>query len=95
MAIRVLVKRVVADDKVEALRGQIDKLRNMTTGQPGYISGETMRRIDGPGEIMVVSKWKTRKDWQRWFDSAERNKVQRQIDELLGAPTVYEIYDFD
>jgi heme-degrading monooxygenase HmoA len=95
MAIRVFVKRTVSDDKVEAVRGHIDKLRNMTTGQPGYISGETMRRIDEPGAILVVSKWKTRKDWQRWFESPERSKVQRQIDELLGVPTTYEIYDFD
>ena len=95
MAIRVFVKRAVSDDKVEVLRGHIDKLRNMSTGQPGYISGETMRRIDRPGEILVISKWKTHKDWQHWFESAERARVQQHIDELLGVPTTYEIYDFD
>jgi heme-degrading monooxygenase HmoA len=95
MAIRVLVKRAVPDDKIEALRAYVDKLRSLSTGQPGYISGETMRRIDEPGEILVVSKWKTRRDWQRWFESAERTKVQQQIDELLDTPTTYEIYDFD
>ena len=95
MAIRVFVKRAVADDRVETLRGYIDKLRCMTTGQPGYVSGETLRRIDHTGEILVISKWKTQKDWQRWFESAERTKVQQHIDELLGVPTTYEIYDFD
>jgi heme-degrading monooxygenase HmoA len=95
MAIRVFVKRAVTDDKVETLRGYIDKLRCMTTGQPGYVSGETLRRIDHTGEILVISKWKTQKDWQRWFESAERTKVQQHIDELLGVSTTYEIYDFD
>jgi heme-degrading monooxygenase HmoA len=95
MAIRVFVKRAVTDDKVETLRGYIDKLRCMTTGQPGYVCGETLRRIDHTGEILVISKWKTQKDWQRWFESAERTKVQQHIDELLGVPTTYEIYDFD
>jgi heme oxygenase (mycobilin-producing) len=95
MAIRVFVKRRVGDENIDILREFIDKLRNMTTGQPGYISGETMRRIDQPGEIMVISKWKTRKEWEQWFESPERNRVQRQIDELLGVPTNYEIYDFD
>lgn len=47
MAIRVFVKRRVPDEKVEALRGCIDRLRNMSTGLPGYVSGETLRRIDG------------------------------------------------
>jgi heme-degrading monooxygenase HmoA len=95
MAVRIFVKRQVSEDRIEALRELIDKLRGMTTGQLGYISGETMRRIDQPGEIMVISKWKTRQDWQRWFESAERTRVQRQIDELLGVPTIYEMYDFD
>jgi heme-degrading monooxygenase HmoA len=95
MAIRVFVKRRVGDENIDILREFIDKLRSMTTGQPGYISGETMRRIDQPGEIIVISKWKTRKEWEQWFESPERNRVQRQIDELLGVPTNYEIYDFD
>ena len=95
MAIRVFVKRRVPDEKVEALRGCIDRLRNMSTGLPGYVSGETLRRIDGPGELLVISKWKTQKEWRQWFESAERSKIQRQIDELLGSETTYEIYDFD
>jgi heme-degrading monooxygenase HmoA len=95
MAIRVFVKRQVSDNKVEELRVLIDRLRGMTTGQPGYISGETMRRIDRPGQIMVISKWKSRQDWKRWLESAERNQIQQRIDELLGVPTTYEIYDFD
>ena len=95
MAVRVFVKRQVSDDKIEALREFVEKLRNMAAGQTGYISGETMRRIDGPGAIMVISKWKTRQNWQRWFESEERTRIQRQIDELLGVPTTYEMYDFD
>jgi len=95
MAIRVFMKRRVSEESAESLRGYIEKLRTMTTGRPGYISGETLRRIDRPGEILVISKWKTHKDWQRWFESPDRDSVQRKIDELLGAETTYEIYDFD
>ena len=95
MAIRVFIKRSVPEGKIEVLRENIDRLRNMTAGQTGYISGETMRRIDRAGELLVISKWKTEKDWRRWFESAERSMVQRKIDELLGTETVYEIYDFD
>ncbi len=95
MAIRVFVKRKVAESDIEALRGYIDKLRVITTGQPGYISGETLRRLDRPGEILVISKWKTQKEWQRWFESEKRGGVQRQIDELTSGQTTYEIYDFD
>ena len=44
MAIRVFVKRRVSAENAEALRGYIDKLRNMSTGLPGYVSGETDRK---------------------------------------------------
>jgi len=95
MAIRVFVKRKVSDRDINALRVHIDQLRILSSGQPGYVSGETLRRLDSPGEIMVISKWKTQKDWARWFETPERGRVQRQIDELLGEQTTYEIYDFD
>ncbi len=95
MAIRVFIRRSVPEGKIDALREHIDRLRNLTSGQPGYISGETMRRIDRSGEILVISKWKTEKDWHCWFESETRNQVQRKIDDLLGTETRYEIYDFD
>ena len=95
MAIRVFVKRKVPDDKIDALRGYVDTLRTMSTGRPGYISGETLRRIDQPGEMLVISKWKTRQEWQDWFESEQRATIQSKIDALIGAATSYEIYDFD
>ena len=95
MAIKVFVKRKVSDRDLEALRVYIEKLRIISTGQPGYVSGETLRRLDHPGEILVISKWKTRKDWQQWFESEARRSVQAQINSLIGLQTTYEIYDFD
>jgi heme oxygenase (mycobilin-producing) len=95
MAIRVFVKRKVPDDKIDALRGYVDTLRTMSTGRPGYISGETLRRIDRPGEMLVISKWKTRQEWLDWFESEPRAAIQNKIDALIGAATTYEIYDFD
>ncbi len=95
MAIRVFLKREYPEDKYEALKGLIDRLRSASTGQPGYISGETLRRIDQPGECLVISKWKSLGDWQRWFEGPKRVEIQEKIDTLLGSPTGYEIYDFD
>ena len=88
MAIKILLKRRVPEDKAEALKELIDQLRAVTTGQPGYLSGETLRRIDQPGECLVVSKWKTRGNWDRWFEQPERAAIQQKIDDLLGSPTL-------
>ena len=95
MAIKILLKRKVHGDQAEALKGLIDRLRSATMGQPGYISGETLTRVDRPGECLVISNWKTRYDWEQWFDSPQRAEIQQQIDDLLGTPTVFEIYEYE
>ena len=95
MAIRVLMKRPVSAVEKEDLRVLTDRLRVLAMGQEGYISGETLMRIDQPGVSLVISKWKSLAAWNRWFEMPERESVQRQIDELLGVETEYEIYDFD
>lgn len=95
MAIRVFLKRQFPEEKAEALKALIDQMRSAGTGQPGHISGETLQRIDKPGEYLVISKWKSLADWQRWFEGSERAAIQQKIDDLLKSPTVYEIYEYD
>jgi heme-degrading monooxygenase HmoA len=93
--IRVHIKRKILEDKKEDLNDLIKELRAMTMGQPGYITGETLRRVDKPGESLVVSKWQSIESWNRWFQNRERSKIQEKIDQLLGEETKYEIYEFD
>ncbi len=93
--IKVHIKRRVPPKKMEALRILINRLRSMTMGQPGYIAGETLQRVDQPGESMVVSKWRSLDYWQQWVQNDARKEVQSQIDQLLGEETQYEIYEFD
>ena len=93
--IRVHIKRKIPEDKRGKLNDLIKELRGMTMGQPGYITGETLKRVDTPGESLVVSKWQSLEYWNRWFENPERLKIQEQIDQLLGHETQYEIYEFD
>ncbi len=95
MTIMVLLKREAPEDKSEALKELIDRLRSATFGQPGYVSGETLKRVDQPGEWLVVAKWESLPDWERWFQGPERAEIQKKIDDLLGTPTIYEIYEYD
>jgi heme-degrading monooxygenase HmoA len=95
MAIRVLMKREVPESKVEELKKLLDRMRGLALDQPGYASGETLKRIDKPGENLVISKWKSLEAWQKWHDNPKREAVQKEIDTLLGSPTIYEIYDYD
>lgn len=95
MTVKILLKRDVDEDRTAELKRLIDQLRAATAGQPGYLSGETLKRVEGPGECLVISKWKSRAYWQRWFDHPQRALIQDKIDALLGSPTVYEIYEYD
>jgi len=94
MAIKVLIKRKVAENKEKDLGVLLRQLRSMTMSRPGYISGETLKRFDKPGENLVISSWQSANDWREWMLTKERAEIQDRIDELLGAKTEYEIYEY-
>jgi heme-degrading monooxygenase HmoA len=95
MAVKILIKRMVPKTKEKELNVLLMKLRILTMDQPGYISGETLSRIDRPGEFLVISTWHSVDEWRKWVLSDERSEIQKKIDELLGKETQYEIYSYE
>jgi heme-degrading monooxygenase HmoA len=95
MEVKIIIKRIVPQNKKEALKPLLQKLRNLAMQQAGYISGETFKRIDRPGESLVVSTWQSMEDWRIWVMSDERRGTQEKIDHLLGEKTDYEVYTYD
>jgi heme-degrading monooxygenase HmoA len=93
--IRIHIRRKVPEDTADDLKLLINRLRGVTMGTPGYIAGETLKRIDKPGESLVVTKWQSEFYWEQWLQSKERSEIQDKIDRLLGSATQYEIYDYD
>ena len=93
--IKVHIKRKVPPAKMKDLHLLINELRSVTMGQPGYISGETLKRVDRPGESLVVAKWQSAAYWQQWQQSKALSEIQHKIDQLLGEETQYEIYEYD
>ena len=92
MVVKIIIKRRVSETQAVQLMPLLMQLRNLAMDQPGYITGETLKRIDRPGESLVISTWNSMEDWQQWSANTERAAVQAQIDALLGLPTEYEIY---
>ena len=93
--IRIHIRRKVTEDKEEELKSLVNQLRAITMGTSGYISGETLKRVDMAGESLVVTKWQSLFYWNQWFESKERAEIQSKIDQLLGEQTRYEIYEYD
>lgn len=93
MAVKIFIKRSGVDKNIIELTVLLKKMRTLTINQPGYISGETLRRIDQPDECVVISSWRSLADWTNWFEHEERKSIQSEIDLLLGRETRYEIYE--
>jgi len=93
--IKIHIRRSVPDDKQEDLRLLVNQLRSITMGTAGYIAGETLTRLDKPGESLVVTKWQSLFYWNQWIESQERAEIQDKINQLLGEETRYEIYEYD
>jgi heme oxygenase (mycobilin-producing) len=93
MAVKIFIKRKVTGKEGIELSLLLQKMRGLTLNQPGYISGETLRRIDKNDEWMVISTWRSVEDWNKWVNNDRRMVVQSEIDALLGNETEYAIYE--
>lgn len=93
MSVRIFIKRNVSEGKIPELTVLLKRLRSVTLMQPGYISGQTLKRLDQPGECMVISTWRSIEDWNDWVKNDKRIAIQKEIDDLLGTATDYEVYE--
>jgi len=93
MTIKIFIRRKVAPANILELTTLLKKLRALTLSQPGYIYGETLKRLDQSDECMVISTWRSQEDWNAWFNNEQRVKIQSEIDNLLGEKTEYAIYE--
>ena len=93
MAIDVMIKRKVKPGRqAKELVPLILHLRALATYQPGYISGTTLSNLEHPDECLVVSRWESIDDWNRWRHSSQRTEIEQKIEALTGEPTEYNLY---
>jgi len=93
MTVKIIIQRKVESENFAELALLLKKLRALTLEQPGYISGETLNRIDSKNESMVISTWRSVEDWNTWVNNPKRTEIQNQIDTLLGQQTEYAMYN--
>ena len=92
MAVKILIKRSIGQEVAPVVRPLIVELRTHAKRQPGYISGETLKCIDRPGEYLVISTWKSLDEWNKWLNSEERRILEDKIDSITGKSTEYMTY---
>jgi heme-degrading monooxygenase HmoA len=92
MAVKIIIKRSIGQQVAPVLRPLIVELRAHAMKQPGYISGETLKCIDRPGEYLVISTWDSLDDWQKWLNSQDRKILENKIESITGSTAEYATY---
>lgn len=92
MSVKVIIVRHVPSGITEELTPLLLELRSHALKQPGYISGETLIRVDDPREHLVISTWDSMEHWNQWLHNPERAKIQARVDALLGSETLFQVY---
>ena len=95
MVVQILIRRKFVKDKAEEISPLMVELRSLARAQPGYISSESLKCIDPPGEdeYLIRSTWNSTEEWNGWLNSEERGAIQRKIDAITGEETQYRIYE--
>ena len=93
MAIDVMIKRRVQPGRqAKELVPLILHLRALATYQPGYISGTSLCNLEHPDECLVISRWESIDDWNRWRSSPQRTEIEQKIEMLIGEKAEYTMY---
>lgn len=92
MAVKIIIVRHVTKEKTSALRPLLLEMRSLANAQSGYVSGETLVNFDDPSEYVVISTWKTLKDWNLWLEDVRRRELQAKVDQISGEETRYSVY---
>lgn len=92
MAVKVIIRRRVPKGKEGQLVPLLLELRSKAITQPGYISGETLRNVVDPKDLLVIGTWQSVENWKAWKADKGRVEIQNKIDALLGEETTYAAY---
>jgi heme-degrading monooxygenase HmoA len=92
--VKVFLERTIKGKHVGNIVRLLRQMRVLAMQQPGYISGETLHDVDDPNHYLVISTWESLEHWQSWFNNAERNKLQAEIDKCLQSPTIMRLFTY-
>ncbi len=92
MAVKILIKRKIKNGNMRAASRLVINNRTGAMKHPGYISSETMRSLDDPSLIVVVSMWQNIEAWETWKNSEIRIANEAEFKDYVVGSTEYEHY---
>ncbi len=85
MAVKIFIERRIKPDRLGDFLELSLQMRALAMRQPGYISGETLGSTDDDSIQLVISTWRSLKDWKGWEDNPERREIAEKMAGLLDA----------
>ncbi len=92
MPIKVIIKRKFKNPDFKEISNMLVQARTNAMNERGYISSETLKSVDDPNEIVVLSMWERREDWENFKDCDARKALESGFAEMLDSPTQAVVY---
>ncbi len=92
MAINIIISRRVLKEQEAELAPILKQLFELASKQKGYLFGETLYSRDDPEEQLVISVWKTMKDWENYQQLDDSQNLHRTVDLILGSESPHRIF---
>ncbi|WP_022668696.1 antibiotic biosynthesis monooxygenase family protein [Desulfospira joergensenii] len=92
MPVKVVIKRKFKNPDIPKISQMLVQARTNAMHEQGYISSETLRGCENPNEIVVLSMWEEKKDWDNFKDCSTRRELEAVFAEMLEAPAEAVVY---
>jgi heme-degrading monooxygenase HmoA len=93
MAVRVLVERNVKAGYESWVWRMLREIRAEVLKAHGYLYGETWRSVDNRRKLMNLSVWGSLDNWQRFEQSAARQRIDKRIGAMLRGRKVVRVFE--
>lgn len=91
--IHVLIERHIADDMISTYEENAKHALHRTYVAPGFITGEAFVDANAPNHRFLLCKWRSIMDWERWYQSDERQELINMIAPVLQEPETITILE--
>lgn len=92
MTVKILIRRKFKENAEKDFNAMLIKMRSVAMGMKGYLSTETLVSLDNPRDVLLLSMWRSKKDWDNYFNSDVRREAERHYEEIIEGDTKYEYF---
>ncbi|KAJ0408285.1 hypothetical protein ATCC90586_008235 [Pythium insidiosum] len=84
--IRVLSERIMSRGFEPTVARLMENVQSVVRKQPGLLSLETLSDVHDHHKYVVLSEWRSQKDYDNWVNSEDFKKCTEKINEVLDVP---------